>query len=64
MFFPLYLYPEKENLDKTEKRRPNSNNEMVQTIARKTGLQWIYKSKLMWYKELGAEDRKLIVVSG
>ena len=37
---PLYLYPEKGRLDKTEKRRPNLNNEIVQIIAQKTGLQF------------------------
>jgi predicted helicase len=37
---PLYLYPEKGELDETEKRRPNLNNEIVQTIAQKTGLQF------------------------
>jgi predicted helicase len=35
---PLYLYSEKVDLDETEKRRPNLNNEIVQTIAQKTGL--------------------------
>jgi predicted helicase len=37
---PLYLYPEKGSLDKTEKRRPNLNNEIVQIIAQKTKLQF------------------------
>jgi predicted helicase len=37
---PLYLYSEKGDLDKTEKRRPNLNNEMVQTIAQKTRLKF------------------------
>jgi predicted helicase len=39
--FPLYLYPQKEDLDKTEKRQPNLSNEIVQAIAQKTGLQFI-----------------------
>jgi predicted helicase len=38
--FPLYLYSEKVDIDKTEKRQPNLNNEMVQTITQKTGLQF------------------------
>jgi predicted helicase len=37
---PLYLYPEKGSLDTTEKRRPNLNNDMVQTIAQKIRLQF------------------------
>jgi predicted helicase len=37
---PLYLYPEKGDLDKTENRHPNLNNEIVQAIAQKTGLQF------------------------
>ena len=37
---PLYLYPEKGSLDETEKRRPNLNNEIVQTIAQKIGLKF------------------------
>jgi len=37
---PLYLYPEKESLDETEKRRPNLNNEIVKTLAQKIELQF------------------------
>jgi predicted helicase len=35
---PLYLCSEKTDLDETEKRRPNLNNEIVQAIAHITGL--------------------------
>jgi predicted helicase len=38
--FPLYLYSEKADLDETDKRRPNLNDEIVQAIAQKTGLQF------------------------
>jgi predicted helicase len=38
---PLYLYSEKADLDETDKRRPNLNTEIVQTIAQKTGLQFV-----------------------
>jgi predicted helicase len=38
---PLYLYIEKGDLDKTEKRHPNLNNEIVQSIAQNIGLQFI-----------------------
>jgi predicted helicase len=37
---PLYLYSEKGDLDKTEQRQPNLNNEIVKTIAQKTSLQF------------------------
>jgi predicted helicase len=37
---PLYLYSEKTDLDETEKRHPNLNNEIVQAIAQETGLQF------------------------
>jgi predicted helicase len=36
--YPLYLCPQKTNLDETEKRRPNLNNEIVQAIAQNTEL--------------------------
>jgi predicted helicase len=36
--FPLYLYSEIGDLDKTEKRQPNLNNEIVQSIAQETEL--------------------------
>jgi predicted helicase len=36
LIFPLYLYP----FDNTSERQPNLNNEIVQTIAQKTGLQF------------------------
>jgi predicted helicase len=39
--FPLYLYPEKGDLDETEKRRPNLNNEIIQTLAQKIGLKFV-----------------------
>jgi predicted helicase len=35
---PLYLYSEKGNLDKIEKRQPNLNNDIVQAIAQETEL--------------------------
>jgi predicted helicase len=35
---PLYLYPDKSSLDKNEKRHPNFNMEIVDSIAAKTGL--------------------------
>jgi predicted helicase len=38
---PLYLCPEKGDLDKTEKRQPNLSIEIVQIIAQKTGLQFV-----------------------
>jgi predicted helicase len=38
--FPLYLYSEKVDLDEIKKRQPNLNNEIVQSIALKTGLQF------------------------
>jgi predicted helicase len=31
--FPLYLYPDKNDIDKTEKRRPNLNAEIIEKIA-------------------------------
>jgi predicted helicase len=40
LVFPLYLYPEKGDLNKTEKRQPNLNNEIVQAIAQNTRLQF------------------------
>jgi predicted helicase len=43
VLMPLYLYSEKGDLDKTDKRQLNLNNEMVQTIAQKTGLQFANK---------------------
>jgi predicted helicase len=36
LIFPLYLYP----FDNPSERRPNLNNEIVQTIAQKTGLKF------------------------
>jgi predicted helicase len=36
--FPLYLYPDENSLDKSEKRRPNLNPSIIQEIADKTGL--------------------------
>jgi predicted helicase len=36
--FPLYLYSEKVDLDETENRHPNLNNEIVLSIAQETGL--------------------------
>jgi predicted helicase len=38
VLMPLYLYSEKGDLDKTEKRQPNLSIEIVQIIAQKTGL--------------------------
>jgi predicted helicase len=35
---PLYLYSEKGDLDKIEKRQPNLNNEIVEAITQNTGL--------------------------
>jgi predicted helicase len=37
---PLYLYSEKGDLDEANKRQPNLNNEIVQTIAQNTGLRF------------------------
>jgi predicted helicase len=39
--FPLYLYPDKDALDKTEKRRPNLNAEIINKIAEKINLSFI-----------------------
>jgi predicted helicase len=36
--FPLYLYPDKNILDKTEKRRPNLNTAIIDKIAEKINL--------------------------
>jgi predicted helicase len=41
MTFPLYLYPDKDALDKTEKRRPNLNFDIVKTIADTINLQFV-----------------------
>jgi predicted helicase len=38
--FPLYLYSEKGDLDKTDNRHPNLNNEIVQSITQLTELQF------------------------
>jgi predicted helicase len=38
--FPLYLYPDKTELDSTAERRPNLNMEIVNGIAEKTRLQF------------------------
>jgi predicted helicase len=40
VLMPLYLYSEKGDLDEAKKRQPNLNNEIVQTIAQNTGLQF------------------------
>jgi predicted helicase len=37
---PLYLYPEKDALDKTEKRRPNLNADIVKAMADKINLRF------------------------
>ncbi|MDR1986479.1 MAG: DNA methyltransferase, partial [Treponema sp.] len=36
--FPLYLYPDENTLNHTEKRRPNLDPSIVQEIAQRTGL--------------------------
>jgi predicted helicase len=41
--FPLYLYPDKDALDKTEKRRPNLNTEIINKIAEKLNLRFTDK---------------------
>ncbi|MDR3170566.1 MAG: N-6 DNA methylase [Treponema sp.] len=38
--FPLYLYPESDNLDSTAQRRPNLNKNIVDEIAQQTGLRF------------------------
>jgi predicted helicase len=38
--YPLYLYPEKGDLDEAKKRQPNLNNEIVQALTQKTRLQF------------------------
>jgi predicted helicase len=38
--FPLYLYPDENTLDKTEKRRPNLNSDIVKIIAEKLNLRF------------------------
>ena len=38
--FPLYLYPDEDVLDKTEKRRPNLNIKIVNRIAEKLNLRF------------------------
>jgi predicted helicase len=38
--FPLYLYPDKNAMDKTEPRRPNLNADIVNRIAENTGLRF------------------------
>jgi predicted helicase len=54
--FPLYLYPEIEDLDKTEKRQPNLKNEIVEVIAQKIGLQFANEK---WSDlQSGADDDK------
>jgi predicted helicase len=53
---PLYLYSEKGDLDKTEKRHPNFNNEIIQTIAQNTGLRFTNEK---WPDlQSGADDDK------
>ncbi|MDR2952520.1 MAG: N-6 DNA methylase, partial [Treponema sp.] len=37
---PLYLYPEKGDLESVKKRRPNLNDKIVNIIAQKTGLRF------------------------
>jgi predicted helicase len=39
-FFPLYLYPDANSLDTSEKRRPNLNMEIVNAIAQKINLSF------------------------
>jgi predicted helicase len=36
--FPLYLYPEADTFDRSEPRRPNLNDSIVNIITKKTGL--------------------------
>jgi predicted helicase len=38
--FPLYINPDKDTLDKTEKRRPNLNTEIINKVAEKINLRF------------------------
>jgi predicted helicase len=40
MTFPLYLYPDKEALDKTEERRPNLNTKIINKVEEKIKLRF------------------------
>jgi predicted helicase len=42
---PLFLYPDKNVLDATEKRHPNLNTAIVQTIAEKIKLQFTHEKE-------------------